>query len=260
MERVPENIGTIDNENGWLRLRATGIDRVVAAILAVLLSPIVLVLALLVKREDGGPAFVRVERMGKGFQPFRMWKLRSMRADRPDGRAEGAPLTAVDDVRITQIGARLRHYHLDELPQLLNVVRGEMLLLGPRPEALEFVSLQCPEWQAVLSVPPGIAGPTQMIVGDWERRHIADDPEGDAYPRVVVPAKLALDRWYVETTTPWFDVLTVVALAKRFMPRSHATRMKRRAQRALPRIVGPILEEELQGTRRSRLVGLRRSA
>jgi lipopolysaccharide/colanic/teichoic acid biosynthesis glycosyltransferase len=260
MERVPENIGTAETDNRWLRVRTGGLDRVAAAVLGVIFFPVIVVLAWVVRREDGGPAFVKVERMGQGFQPFRMWKLRSMRADRPDGCANGAPLTAMHDERITQIGARLRHYHLDELPQLLNVVRGEMLLLGPRPEALEFVSLQCPEWQAVLAVPPGIAGPSQMIAGEWERRRIADDPNGDAYPTTVVPAKLAIDRWYVETTNPWFDVLTVVALAKRFMPRSHATRMKRRAHRALPRVVGPILDEELHGARRPRLVSLRRSA
>ena len=78
--------------------------------------------------------------------------------------------------------------------------------------------------------------------------------------RQSVPAKLAIDRWYVETTTPWFDALTLVALATRFLPRSHATRMKRRAHRALPGVVGPILDEELHGARRLRLVGLRRSA
>lgn len=260
MEGVPQNIGTVETNNRWLQVRVGWLDRIAAGVLSVIFAPVVFVLALAVRREDGGPAFVRVERMGQGFKTFRMWKLRSMRADRPDGRANGAPLTAAHDARITRIGSRLRHYHLDELPQLINVMKGEMLLLGPRPEALEFVSLQCPEWQAVLAVPPGIAGPSQMIAGDWERRHIADDPDGDAYPTIVVPAKLAIDRWYVESTTPWFDALTVVALAKRFMPRSHATRMKRRARRALPHVVGPILDEEMGGARRPRLVGLRRSA
>ena len=166
------------------------------------------------------------------------------------GRAGGAALTAANDARITRVGHRLRHYHLDELPQLMNVVRGEMLLLGPRPESPQFVTVEDPDWRAVLSAPPGIAGPTQMIVGDWEREHIADDPEGDAYPTIVLPAKLAIDRWYVESTTPWLDVLTVVALAKRFLPRSHATRMKRRAAWALPDIVGPIVARDPQPRRR----------
>jgi lipopolysaccharide/colanic/teichoic acid biosynthesis glycosyltransferase len=246
--------------NRWLALRAAWLDRVAAAVLGVLFLPVIAVLGWCIRREDGGPAFVRVERMGQGFRPFGMWKLRSMRAERPDGRAGGAALTAAHDPRVTRIGARLRHYHLDELPQLWNVVRGEMLLIGPRPEAPDFVTVTDTEWRAVLSTPPGIAGPTQMIVGDWERDHIADDPEGDAYPSIVLPAKLTIDRWYVDTATPWFDVLTVVALGKRFLPRSRATRMKLRAARALPEVVGPILAEEVRPSRRLRLIDLSRSA
>jgi lipopolysaccharide/colanic/teichoic acid biosynthesis glycosyltransferase len=246
--------------NRWLDIRATWLDRVVAAVLGVVLLPVIAVLGWAVKREDGGPAFVRVERMGQGFRPFGMWKLRSMRADRPDGTADGAPLTAAHDQRVTRIGSRLRHYHLDELPQIWNVVRGDMLLVGPRPEAPDFVTITCPQWRAVLTTPPGIAGPTQMIVGEWERRHIADDPEGDAYPDIVLPAKLAIDRWYVDTATPWFDALTLVALVKRFMPRSYAARMKLRAERALPDVVGPILAEDVRPARRLRLIDLGRSA
>jgi lipopolysaccharide/colanic/teichoic acid biosynthesis glycosyltransferase len=246
--------------NRWLGIRAAWLDRVAAAVLGIVLLPVMVVLGWAIRREDGGPALVRVERMGQGFRTFGMWKLRSMRADHPDGRAAGAPLTAANDDRVTRIGARLRHYHLDELPQLWNVVRGDMLLLGPRPEAPDFVTVTCEHWRAVLTTPPGIAGPTQMIVGDWERRHIADDPEGDAYPDVVLPAKLAIDRWYVDIANPWFDALVLVALGKRFMPRSHATRMKRRAERALPHVVGPIIAEEARPPRRLRLIDLGRSA
>jgi hypothetical protein len=81
-------------------------------------------------------------------------------------------------------------------------------------------------------------------VGTWERTIISDDPSGHRYQRDVVPAKLAIDRWYIETTSLWLDVLTLVALVKRFLPRSHASRMKRRALRSLPDVVGPILAAE----------------
>lgn len=245
--------------SSWLAVRVAFLDRVAAVFLGLLTLPLMGLIALAIRREDGKPAFVRVERMGAGNRTFGMWKLRSMRSDRSDGRADGAALTAAHDPRITRVGRRLRAYHLDELPQLLNVVKGEMLLLGPRPEDPKFVDPDSADWAAVLSVPPGIAGPTQMIVSEWERHHIADDPDGTAYPSVVVPAKLAIDRWYVADATPWLDLLTLVALVKRFLPRSGATRMKRRALRALPEVVGPILVEEQQIKQANRVL-LRRPA
>jgi lipopolysaccharide/colanic/teichoic acid biosynthesis glycosyltransferase len=241
----------------WLSVRVGGLDRVAAAVLALLTLPVVVVLGVAVRLSDGGPAFVRVERMGRDFKPFGMWKVRSMRAERPDGSASGVALTAADDARVTRLGAHIRQYHLDELPQLWNVVRGEMLLLGPRPEAPEYVRLDDPRWRRVLRVPPGIAGPTQMIVGTWERRIITDDPSGGAYQERVVPAKLEIDGWYLDASSLWLDLLTVVALVKRFLPHSHASRMKRRAARALPDVVGPILAEEAVPVRRGQL---RRSA
>lgn len=231
--------------NRWIFWRARVIDRVIAAVLLIPVAPVIAVLALQVRR-DGGRPLVAIERVGRGFRRFGMWKIRSMRAERPDGSAAGAALTAAGDQRVTAIGRRLRSYHLDELPQLWNVVKGDMLLLGPRPEAPPFVSVTNGEWREVLSVPPGIAGPTQMIVGDWERRHIGDDPTGDAYPALVVPAKLAIDRWYVANASPQLDFLTLMALAKRFAPGSRATRMKHLARAALPDIVGPILDEDAQ--------------
>jgi hypothetical protein len=97
-----------------------------------------------------------------------------------------------------------------------------------------------------------------MIVGTWEREIITDDPGGGAYLDEVVPAKLEIDGWYVDSASLWLDLLTVVALVKRFLPHSHASRMKRRAARALPDVVGPILAEE--GAAAARRRPLRRSA
>jgi lipopolysaccharide/colanic/teichoic acid biosynthesis glycosyltransferase len=241
----------------WLSVRVGWLDRVVALVLAVVTFPLVAVLGVAVRIADGGPAFVRVERMGRDFEPFGMWKVRSMRAARADGSAGGASLTTADDDRVTPLGVHIRHFHLDELPQLWNVVRGQMVLFGPRPEAPDYVTLDEPMWRRVLEVPPGIAGPTQMIVGTWERSIISDDPSGEGYRREVVPAKLAIDRWYIESSSPWLDLLTLVALVKRFLPRSHASRMKRRALRALPEVVGPILASDAEPAEGS---PLRRSA
>lgn len=227
---------------GWLRLRFV-LDRVAAAGALLALVPVVVVLAVAVRLNDGGPAFVRVERMGRGFRPFRMLKLRTMRADGPNGRAKGAPLTSAHDDRVTSVGKRMRAYHLDEIPQLWNVVRGEMLLFGPRPETPEYVDEAQRDWRFMLRVPPGIAGPTQMIVGDWERNLIEADPSGDSYRHTVLPVKLAIDRWYLETLTPRSDLRVALALAKRFIPGSRACRMRNLVREALPDATALIWDE-----------------
>ncbi|RUP35234.1 MAG: sugar transferase [Gordonia sp. (in: high G+C Gram-positive bacteria)] len=202
----------------YLRVRMV-LDRLVAAVGLVVLSPVIGVLGWLVHRHDGGPAFITVERVGRHGRSMRMWKLRSMRAESADGRATGVSLTSAGDDRITPIGAKLRAGHLDELPQLFNVVRGEMTLLGPRPEAPEYVDATDDDWRAVLAAPPGIAGPTQLAVGDWERDIITAAPDGSAYERDVVPVKVAIDRWYVEQASPGIDALVVVGLARRLAGR-----------------------------------------
>jgi len=202
----------------YLQVRMV-LDRLLAAVGLVALSPVIGVLGWLVHRHDGGPAFITVERVGRHGRPMRMWKLRSMRAESADGRATGVSLTSAGDDRITPIGAKLRAGHLDELPQLFNVARGEMALLGPRPEAPEYVDATDDDWRAVLAAPPGIAGPTQLAVGDWERDIITAAPDGSAYERDVVPVKVAIDRWYVEQASPGIDALVVVGLARRLAGR-----------------------------------------
>jgi len=202
----------------YLQVRMV-LDRLLAAVGLVALSPVIGVLGWLVHRHDGGQAFITVERVGRHGRPMRMWKLRSMRAESADGRATGVSLTSAGDDRITPIGAKLRAGHLDELPQLFNVARGEMALLGPRPEAPEYVDATDDDWRAVLAAPPGIAGPTQLAVGDWERDIITAAPDGSAYERDVVPVKVAIDRWYVEQASPGIDALVVVGLARRLAGR-----------------------------------------
>jgi lipopolysaccharide/colanic/teichoic acid biosynthesis glycosyltransferase len=212
----------------WLRVRLV-VDRAVALVASIALAPVIAVLAILIKREDGGRPLIRVERVGRDGRSFRMWKLRSMRAARVDGLAGGARLTVgADDDRITPIGRRLRSYHLDELPQLWNVVVGEMSLLGPRPEDAAYVDADSDVWRLVLTVPPGIAGPTQVIVSDWERELLAGDPDGDRYRSTILPAKLAIDRWYVETASPATDLLVAATLTRRLLPGTESWTLKRR--------------------------------
>lgn len=198
----------------WLRRRLLA-DRLLAAALVVVLSPVMAVLGALVRRHDGGPALIRVPRVGRGGREFGMWKLRSMRAETDRGLATGTTLTASADDRITPIGRQLRRFHLDELPQLMNVAVGQMSLLGPRPEAPAFVDPDDVRWQEVLAVPPGIAGPTQLVVGDWELTQIDLDEDGTAYRDVVLPVKLAIDGWYVRDATPRLDLRVLRSLVER---------------------------------------------
>jgi lipopolysaccharide/colanic/teichoic acid biosynthesis glycosyltransferase len=201
----------------WLRLRIQ-LDRVVALVLLVILAPVIGALSVAVWRSDRGPALITVPRVGRDGRTFRMWKLRSMRADTADGRATGVALTTGVDDRITPIGRRLRAWYLDELPQLWNVVRGEMCLLGARPEAPEFVDLHDPRWRHILQVPPGLAGPTQLIVNDWERQHISNAPDGSDYVPIVLPVKLAIDEWYVRRASVHLDAQVAMALVRRLLP------------------------------------------
>jgi lipopolysaccharide/colanic/teichoic acid biosynthesis glycosyltransferase len=212
--------------SGWLRFRI-GIDRIAAGMLLVAVGPFLGALGVLVRRGDGGPSFIGVTRVGRDGREFRMWKLRTMRADESDGRAAGPGLAGDDDERVTAVGRQLRAYYLDELPQLLNVVLGQMSLLGPRPETPEFVELTDPRWRAVLATPPGMAGPTQLVVSDWERMQIAASPDGSTYASEVVPVKLAIDLWYVEKSSPRIDALVAISLARRLLPGAGSSALKR---------------------------------
>lgn len=189
-------------------------DRVVAGALLVVCFPVLAVAAAAILLEDRQRPWLRVRRVGRCGRAFDMPKLRTMRV-----RADvGSPLTAPGDDRVTRVGRHLRRLYLDELPQLLSVVRGDMALIGPRPEDPDLVDLSDPRWSDVLAVRPGIAGVTQVVYEPYERRVLAaaDDPTG-AYLGQVLPLKLELDRWYVREATPITDVLVGWALVERIL-------------------------------------------
>jgi lipopolysaccharide/colanic/teichoic acid biosynthesis glycosyltransferase len=216
----------------WLR-RRQALDRLVAGLLGLAAAPLIAVLAVLARRGSTGPGLVGLVRVGQGGVPFRIWKVRTMVADAPDGAAGGAPITSAGDPRITGLGRRLRSYRLDELPQLWNVVGGEMSLLGPRPEAPGYVDLDDARWCAVLQARPGIAGPTQLLVADWEAALIGSGP-GDAYADRVLPVKLAIDQWYVERATPAVDLAIVSGLVQRFLLGRPPAALLRLVEAAVP--------------------------
>lgn len=214
----------------WLLVR-TIFDRVVALSLLMLLSPLIALLALAVRLDDGPPSFVSLPRIGRAGRRFQIRKLRSMRATGANGRATGSSIASPGDGRITRSGAVLRRNRLDELPQLWNVVRGEMTLLGPRPETPDFVDSTDSLWAYVLRAAPGIAGVTQVLLADWEGELLRQEVAEVTYRDTVLPQKLELDRWYVNHASPLVDMLIGISLVQRYLLRRRYTILHRRAAR-----------------------------
>jgi len=169
-------------------LSRRALDVVVALLLLVLLSPLLVLVAVLVRATSEGPAIFRQRRMGEGAQEFTLYKFRTMRQD-----VGGPGLTGASDARVTGTGRLLRRFGLDELPQFFNVLRGDMTLVGPRPEAVELAHRYPAEYRWVFRHRPGLTGPCQLR----SRRDAAlldgrPDPEG-YYLEVMVPRRCAMD-------------------------------------------------------------------
>jgi lipopolysaccharide/colanic/teichoic acid biosynthesis glycosyltransferase len=183
-------------------------DWVLSSLGLLLLAPVLLLIALLIKLDSPGPVFFRQERVGRFGQPFRIHKFRTMRHD-PQGL--GLQITVGADRRITRVGGVLRHSKLDELPQLLDVWLGTMSLVGPRPEVPRYVAHYPADLRdKVLSVRPGITDIASIEYRD-ESRVLAQaaDPE-QAYIQEILPHKLALAARYVDQASVWTD-LTLIA-------------------------------------------------
>jgi lipopolysaccharide/colanic/teichoic acid biosynthesis glycosyltransferase len=182
--------------------------------LVLLLLPVIAALALLVRVVDGAPVFYRAQRVGRGGRVFRMYKLRTMRS------GPGPLITTAHDPRITRLGAWLRRRRLDELPQLLNVLRGEMALVGPRPESPEYAAHYGAQRADMLRLWPGITDPGTLAFLFLETEIVsrAADP-AEAYVRTVMPARNRLSIAYARVATPLHDLAvlaqTLAALLSR---------------------------------------------
>ncbi|HWM90804.1 MAG TPA: sugar transferase [Thermoanaerobaculia bacterium] len=181
---MPSGAGTAD------AVHSGGLPRVAEATLALLglaaASPVLLVAAGLVAATSPGPILFRQQRVGLGGRPFTLLKLRTMRMAR-GGAPEGSQLTSRGDVRITSVGRWLRRFKLDETPQLWNVVRGDMSLVGPRPEVPRYVD-GSPLWQQVLSARPGLTDPVTLRLRDEE---------------ALLAGAADAERFYRERLLPW---------------------------------------------------------
>jgi len=178
------------------------LDLVISILGLLLLSPLLLVLALWIKLDSRGPVLYRGKRVGKDGRSFLMYKFRTMVMG---AEKRGPAVTYRGDPRITPAGRFLRKTKLDELPQLLNVLRGEMSLVGPRPEDPSYVGFYTPEQRQVLSVKPGITGPTQLEYRD-EASMLQGEGVDEEYVTRLMPEKLKLDLEYVGTRSLLLDL------------------------------------------------------
>ena len=181
--------------------RSRPLDIAIAAVALVVLSPLILLVAVAVKLESRGPVFYRCERVGRGGRSFGMLKFRKMR----NGVSDDTPLTAVHDDRLTRIGGLLAKTKLDEIPQLWNVLRGAMSLVGPRPEHPAFVRLHAKEYAPILCGRPGITGLSQLAFAKEAEILAVGDRLNDYVDRIL-PQKIWLDTLYLERRSLRMDL------------------------------------------------------
>jgi lipopolysaccharide/colanic/teichoic acid biosynthesis glycosyltransferase len=187
--------------HGWYVPLKTVVELALSVALLIVSAPMIALSALLVKLTSRGPAFYSQIRLGKDGRPFAIYKLRTMTHDCE--RLSGPQWSTAHDPRVTPLGRVLRRTHLDEFPQLWNVVRGDMALIGPRPERPEIIpKLECalPHYRHRLLVKPGVSGLAQVQL----------PPDTDI---ASVRRKLAYDLFYIRHMNPWMDLRIVVCTA-----------------------------------------------
>ena len=179
-------------------------DVVVSALVLTLLAPLFLLVAIAVKLDSPGPVFFRQDRVGRGGKHFKVFKFRTMVAGR---HRQGPNVSAHSDPRVTRVGALLRRSFVDEAPQLINVLKGDMSLVGPRPETPEYASLLSPAERRIFSVRPGMAGPSTLAYSRDEPAILAGQPDPDSYYRShLLHERVAVDLSYIERPTLTEDI------------------------------------------------------
>jgi lipopolysaccharide/colanic/teichoic acid biosynthesis glycosyltransferase len=172
-----------------------------AALGLILLTPVFAVIAALIKLDDGGPIFYKQLRIGREFQPFYLFKFRSMTS----GADQKGLLTACGDARVTRVGRRLRDYKFDELPQLFNVLKGDMQLVGSRPEVARYVERFRQQYAVLLRGRPGITDPAALAYRH-EEKILSGSGIEEQYVASVLPAKLKLSLEYEQRRTFLSDI------------------------------------------------------
>jgi len=169
--------------------------------------PLILILVFLIKKEDKGPIFYTGQRVGKNGELFNIYKFRTMVVD---ADKKGGPSASDDDPRITKIGKVLRKYKLDEIPQLINVLRGEMSIVGPRPEVPQEVETYTDEEKRVLSVKPGITDYASIHFNNEGEILKGSSNPHEAYRKMIRPTKLRLALQYVDDHSFLIDLNIII--------------------------------------------------
>lgn len=200
--------GPAYSESGLKR----GFDAVTAGAALLVVSPLFAVIAIAIVAVMGRPVLYVQERVGRSGRSFRLLKFRTMRPD--DGR--GPRITASGDPRITPLGRLLRRTKMDELPQLVNVLRGEMSVVGPRPELRRYVDGYNERQRGVLRVRPGLTDPASIAYRDEEGRLASVEPgrREAVYVSDIVPEKLRLNLAYLDRATFWSDLAVIGATVR----------------------------------------------
>lgn len=178
-------------------------DLICAGIGMSALSPLFAVVAVLVKIDSPGPILFKQERIGRGFRSFYIYKFRTMVQD---AHKRGLQITAGGDKRVTRIGRILRKTKIDELPQLINVLKGDMSLVGPRPEVRKYVEFYKRDYEQILSVRPGITDISSITFRDEEGILLAQDDPEQYYLHVLLPEKIKLAKEYMQRRSFFYDV------------------------------------------------------
>lgn len=171
----------------------------------ILLIPLFIVVSILIKVDSKGPIFFSQERIGKDFKPFRIFKFRTMVQTK-----SGPLITTANDLRITRVGKYLRRYKIDELPQLLNVLKGDMSLVGPRPEVKRYVDLFKSDYRKILTVRPGITDPASLRYSNEEAILSQLPDHEEAYIKRILPEKINLSLEYVNNRTMMRDIMIIL--------------------------------------------------
>lgn len=183
------------------------LDFTAALIGLVILSPLLALVCVLVRITSKGPVFFLQERVGRSFQRFRIIKFRTMV---PNAASLGRAVTAGNDPRITRLGKLLRQTKIDELPQLLNVLMGQMSLVGPRPEVPKYVEMFRQDYEEVLSIRPGITDPASIkFRNEQELLGKSKDPER-TYVTEILPEKLRLAKEYIHGANLYMDLAIIL--------------------------------------------------
>ena len=183
-------------------------DVVFASLACLVLSPLLVIVALLIRIGDGGPVFYRGIRVGLNGRPFRIFKYRTMVVE---AESIGGSSTADGDPRITMVGRVLRRYKIDELPQLLNVLLGEMSLVGPRPQVPWAVNLYSDGERALLAVRPGMTDYASILFRDEGALLKGVDDTDRTYLERIAPEKMRLGLEYVQHRSLWADTKIILA-------------------------------------------------